>query len=137
LNTPALNSWAGFAFERICYKHAAQIKEKLGLSHISTQQSSWRYLPPKGNSTRGTQIDLIFDRNDDVITLCEIKYAQNKFKLDKAFAKELMNKVTVFEDHYKTKKQITTALVTTHPPKLSIWAEDLISHVITLDDLFK
>lgn len=85
----------------------------------------------------GAQIDLLFDREDGIITLCEIKYSENMFSVDKDYAKVLKNKIEIFSAHFKTHKQIFMALVTTVGLKSSIWSEDLIQSTVTLDDLFK
>lgn len=137
VNTPAYNSWSGFAFEKICFKHVQQIKNSMGLSHTAVNYSGWRYIPNKGESESGAQIDLLFDRSDDVITIFEIKYSQKPFVFDKSCAKNIANKIAVFEKHYSTTKQISVVLITPHQPKLSIWADELIQQTLTLDVLFK
>ncbi len=112
--SPAWKSWAGYTFEGICLKHVEKIRSALEIEAVGCEVGTWRYLPPTGSSERGAQIDLLFDRNDGVITVCEIKYCENKFTIDKAYALELERKIEVFRTQYKTKKQIFLALITTH-----------------------
>lgn len=68
-------SWSGYAFEIICLKHVAQIKQALGIASVLTQESPWSYLPVR-TTEQGAQIDLIIDRSDNCINLCEIKFLQ-------------------------------------------------------------
>ncbi|MCK4608316.1 MAG: ATPase [Gammaproteobacteria bacterium] len=84
----------------------------------------------------GAQIDLLFDREDGMISLCEIKYNAKKFSIDKAYAAELANKIKVFEANFKTSKQINMVMLTSFGLKPSIWAESLIADAVTLKDLF-
>lgn len=134
--TPAWNAWAGLAFESVCYKHIANIRKAL---HIpgSAIASTWRYIPQKRSHADGAQIDLLFDRNDNMISLCEIKYANSSFKIDKDAAAILKRKKDVYRDATKTKKQIVISMITTFGLKPSDYAEDLIFSNCTMDDLFE
>ncbi len=134
VDKPEWRSWSGYAFESICYKHIDQIGKKLGLRNIPYFAGNWRR-QASNPKEEGAQIDLLFDRDDGVITLCEIKYSKNDFTLDKATALNLTKKIRVFEKHTKTKKHIQLALVTTHKLKHNIWSEELIDNVVTLDDI--
>ena len=133
---PAWNSWAGYGFESICYEHLAQISSALNLSPTAIP-NTWRYVPTKGSQELGAQIDLLFDRDDDAITVCEIKYTDKPFVIDKEYAAKLLNKVKVFKDKTRTKKQIFIAMISANGIKKTIYSEELISGVVTLEDLFK
>ncbi len=135
-NTPAKSSWAGFAFENLCFKHLNQLMRALGIHKIAALIGTWRYLPKKGSKDFGTQIDLLFDRDDGVITLCEIKFSDQNFVVDKALAKGLLLKIQVFEKHFGTKKQVEMALITANGFKKNIWSEDLIQREASLQALF-
>ncbi|OGT64567.1 MAG: hypothetical protein A3J38_02090 [Gammaproteobacteria bacterium RIFCSPHIGHO2_12_FULL_45_9] len=142
-NTPAWNTWCGYAFEAICYKHVSAIRNTLGISP-SAIANSWRYAPTpsKGSTERGAQIDLLFDRQDDTITLCEIKYTKDPFAITKDYAEILRRKMTIFKERTKTKKHLVMAMITAHGLKnnpivlQNKTSEDLISGVVTLDDFF-
>ena len=136
INKPKYYTWLGYAFENICYKHISSIKLSLGLDHASLA-SPWRYIPIKKNNEYGAQIDLLFDRNDDAITICEIKYSDKLFVLDKKYAKNLINKKQVFIKKSRTKKQIFIAMIVVKGLKNNLYSEDLISDVVTLNDLLK
>jgi hypothetical protein len=135
--TPMWNSWAGYAFEAVCYKHIDNIIQALQLGEISCQVGSWRYVPEKGSNEKGAQIDLLIDRADDIISLCDFKYSASQFSVDKSVANNIANKVMAFEKHYPTNKQISVALITTLGMKRSIWSEQLIDVVVSLDALFE
>ncbi len=134
-HSPAWASWSGYAFEAVCYKHLSQIRKKLGINP-SALGHVWRYSPKKGDETAGAQIDLLFDRRDDTITVCEIKYSDKPFVITKAYAKNLLNKCEVFVKDTLTTKQILLAMVASSDIKRNVYAEDLVTGVVTLDDLF-
>lgn len=134
-NTPAWYAWAGYAFESICYQHLLQIRTALKLPPTAIP-NSWRYTPNKGSEEKGAQIDLLFDRLDDAITLCEIKYTSNGYRLDKNEALNIQNKIKAYKSINKVNKQFFIALICSYPIKHSIYSEELIDQVITLDTLF-
>jgi hypothetical protein len=133
-------SWAGYAFESTCLKHIEQIKYALGLHAISTEVGSWRYISgKKGRSMEdgaGCQIDLLIDRADGIINLCEIKFHQGKFVISKSYADNLSQKISVYQTHHKTNKPIYVTMITAegiHPNENSI---NLGVTEVTLNDLF-
>lgn len=131
------NSWAGYAFEAVCYKHIDNIIYALQLNEISCEVGSWRYIPEKGINEKGAQIDLLIDRADDVISLCDMKYSASEYSVDKSVANNIANKIKAFEKHYSTTKHLSFVLITTHGMKKSIWSEQLIDEVISIDSLFE
>lgn len=133
--SPAWSSWSGYAFESICYKHIAEIRNKLEIG-ANAIAYTWRYIPSTKSAEQGAQIDLLFDRADDAVTLCEIKYTDKPFVIDKKYAKELLAKQEIFVSRTKTEKQILTALISAAGLKQNIYADDVINNVITADDLF-
>ncbi len=135
-NTSTWHSWSGYAFESICMKHTEQIRAALDLQQIGCDVASWKYLPKHGDKADGAQIDLLFDRDDDAITLFEIKFTKNLYVIDKAYAKQLINKMEVFEKQTKTQKQLFQAMITTQGIKPNVWSEDLIHYTVTINDLF-
>jgi len=133
---PSWKSWAGYVFESICYKHIDQIRRALKIdpgAHVGT----WRYSPRTKDGEDGAQIDLLFDRMDGVITVCEIKSSDSPFAIDKSYAQELTKKVDIFKKQTRTKKQIFIAMITTRGLKQTMYSEELISDQVTLEDLFK
>ncbi len=135
-HTPEWYSWLGYAFESVCYKHISAIRQAL-LINPSAFASSWRYFPRKGEKERGAQIDLLFDRKDDAITLCEIKYTEEPFVLTKDYVEILNRKMIVFKEKTRTKKQLFLALISVNGVKNNYYADDMINSIVTLDDFFK
>jgi uncharacterized protein len=110
-------SWAGYVFEEICYKHSAQIAKALGIEQVGYKIGSWQYIAKKREKDSGTQVDLLFDRDDGVISLCEIKYSEKSYVIDKNYAEDLIYKVDAFEEKIQSKKQIFLVLITTEGVK--------------------
>lgn len=131
----ASRSWSGYAFEAVCYKHIANIRVALNIP-VTAEVGSWRHSSRKGGNDQGAQIDLLFDREDGLITLCEIKHTDEAFSIDKQYANNLQNKVDVYKKQTKTNKQIFIAMVTTSGLKPTMYSEELISNVVVLDDLY-
>ena len=132
-SSPAKRAWAGFTFEQLCKDHIAQIKQKLGISGVLAEESSWFV---KGSENQdGAQIDLLIDRNDHVINLCEIKFSSDEFTIDKDYDRVLRNKVAAFIDITKTKKTIQTTMITVFGVKDNKYS-NYINTQVRLDDLF-
>ncbi len=134
-NTPEWYSWQGYAFESVCYKHLIKIRRALKLAPTALP-STWRYVPKPGANQRGAQIDLLFDRKDDAITLCEIKYTDEPFVLTKAYVDTIHQKIAVFKSRTRTQKQIFVAFISANGVKNNYYADNLITQVVTLQDLF-
>jgi hypothetical protein len=128
----AHNAWSGYAFEQVCLSHIAQIKKALGISGVYTNTGSWR---SNGAGKNGAQIDLLLDRNDNVINICELKYSNKEFVIDKQYAAALRRKMSVFESETKTKKAIHLTMVTTYGISPGLH-DSVFQSEITMDDLF-
>ena len=133
--SPNWKSWSGLAFEAVCYKHLAQIRKSLNIE-VGADVSSWRYAPRK-QENKGAQIDLLFDREDGAITICEIKYTNKPFVITKEYSKSLVNKIEVYKQQSKTEKQIFLTMITANGLKPSAYSGELIDSIVTLNDLFK
>jgi AAA+ ATPase superfamily predicted ATPase len=128
--TARFKSWRGYAFEQVCLSHSKQIKRALGVSGVITSTSSWR----SSETDPGAQIDLVIDRNDGVVTLCEMKYSDAAVSIDKSLADNLKNKRDAFLEEMPTKKAVQLALVTPLGVKRSQYY-DTVQAIITGDDL--
>jgi hypothetical protein len=127
-------SWSGYAFEGICFKHTPQIREALGISSIYTEESVWRHVPGKGKA--GAQIDLLLDRRDYCINICEMKFSKEVFTITQKYAEELKQKVVVFKDIEKPKKTIFLTMITTYGVAKNKYYRGLIQGELTMNDLF-
>jgi uncharacterized protein len=134
--TPEWYSWQGYTFESVCYKHLANIKKALNLGPTALS-SSWRYVPVSQSKENGAQIDLLFDRKDDAITICEIKYTDKPFVITKDCFEAIKRKIDVFKTQTRSKKQFLVVFISANGVKNNSYAENLLSNVVTLDDLFK
>lgn len=105
-------AWSGYAFESLCMKHINAVKRGLGIEGVYTEVSVWRYAGSMDD--QGAQIDLLIDRQDKCINLCEIKFVNGQFVIDKKYAGELDNKVRVFREQTKTKKTIFPTIISTY-----------------------
>ena len=132
LESPSLAAWKGYAFEQVCLYHTEQIKKALGLAVIATEVSSWR----SRQSSPGAQIDLLIDRKDGLINLCEMKYSKSEYTITAKEEAQLRNKITAFERETRTRKAVHLTMVTTYGIVKNSHAGHVQSEV-TLEDLFK
>ena len=135
INTPRVNTWKGLAFEKVCLQHVPQIKEKLGIRGVLTGTYAWRHVPDKVY-TEGAQIDLLLDRADGIINVCEMKWSTGPFVIDKKKDRELREKVNVFSQVTGTRKGVHLTMVTTEGVAHNEYRWTPQSEV-TLDDLFR
>lgn len=133
--TPAWQAWSGYAFENLCLRHVPQIKRALGISGVQTESSVWRYIPRSRGET-GAQIDLLIDRRDGVINLCEMKFCDGEFIIDKRYARELLAKRETFRRVTGTRKAIFLTLVTTYGIKPNGSKAEIVQNEVTADALF-
>ncbi len=126
--------WLGYAFESLCLKHISNIKKILGIANTYTNISSFSYT---GNKTsEGIQIDLVIDRADKSVNLCECKYYTNTFEITKQYATHLNKRKELFKKYTGTKKNIfTTIICNNQPVKNEIYFET-VDKLIVLEDLF-
>lgn len=125
--------WWGFAFENVCFNHIEQIKRSLGISGVITDASAWS---KKDDDADGTQIDLLISRNDNVINMCEIKYYNGEFKVNKDYYLKLLNRQAILAENVSTRIAIHSTLITTFGLTTNEYS-GAFTNVIVLDDLFK
>ncbi len=133
---PGWKSWSGLAFESICYKHIDQIRAALKLEPGAIA-ATWRYIPRKKTVNEGAQIDLLFDRPDGSITICEIKCSDVPFSIDKSYAMALEKKMIIFRKQTRTTKQLFLSMITTMGLKPTMYSEEIVVSQTSLEDLFK
>ena len=131
-STSAHSSWSGISFEKLCLLHLPQIRKKLGISGVLTTAYSWR----GKHEDVGAQIDLVIDRGDNVVNLCEIKFSSEPFTLQKSDSESLRSKRSAFIGSTRTRKSVVTTMITTFGLKKNIYSAEIVSEVV-LDDLFE
>ncbi len=131
-NQSSFSSWSGYTFETICIKHIEQIKEGLKIAGIYSTTGSWL----EKNSSSGAQIDLLIDRDDHVINLCEVKFYKDAFSINKKYAEELRHKITIFKEISQTRKNVFLTFITTYGLKQNEYSHELVQNSLTLECLF-
>jgi AAA+ ATPase superfamily predicted ATPase len=109
VNSPQHNAWAGYAFEILALLHVKEIKRALGISGVQTSIFAWR----SEHSKSAAQVDLVIDRKDGVVDLCEIKYAKTEFAITRLYEETLRNKIAAFCAETKTRKAVHLLMLTT------------------------
>jgi uncharacterized protein len=134
-STPAGFAWNGYAFENVCLTHVTQIKQALGISGIVTEQSAWQ-LKESDREKSGAQIDLLIDRPDGVINLCEMKHTESPFVIDKRYARILRERSDIFRRATGTRKSLLVTFITKQGVFPSSYASELVASEVRCNDLF-
>jgi len=133
LNETEITAWRGISFEELCFNHIPQIKQALGISGVSTNEYA---MAVKGDGVNeGMQLDMLIERRDDVVNLCELKFCKGKFKIGKSYDEQLRERVASLEEIFP-KKSMHLTLISTYGAEPGLYSSSLQSEV-TLDDLFR
>ncbi len=124
--------WTGYAFELLCHQHIDAIKTALGIPSVYTEIYSL-YVPTADK--KGFQIDLIIDRKDDSINLCEIKFHAAPFAIHQAAYQRLLQKRQAFIEYTQTKKQVFLSFISNHPLVDNAYAAEIVDVAVVLEDL--
>jgi len=133
IDNPALRAWEGFTFEQICLDHIDQIKQALGISGIQSNNVAWQ----GSTGEKAAQIDLLIDRRDQVINLCECKFSLDTFEINKSYSEKLRSKISTFKTVTKTKKSVFLTMITTYGTIKNKYANLLMQSQVTMDALFE
>ena len=130
LNMPVINSWQGLAFEHVCMVHMNQIRHSLGLNRIAVEYYSWRKSTPPH-----AQVDMIIERADHLINLCEIKYTLSEYTITAEEDKNVKNRIASFVRESKTRYGILPTWITPYGLFKNEYSAN-IQYQVTMDDLF-
>ncbi len=133
LDSPEVRAWSGYAFEQVCLCHLRQIKNALGIGSVQIQSSAWS----GSDGAEKAQIDLVIDRRDQVVNLCEMKFSIKAFTIDKTYAEALRRKVGIFKASTKTPKATWLTFITTFGLTPNTHAQSLVHQSLTMDALFE
>lgn len=133
ITSQTVSAWRGIAFEELCFSHISQIKKALDILGVSSKQSS--FVVKGDGETEGMQIDLIIDRKDNVLNLCEMKFLGDEFEVDNDYEKKLRHRLQWMLDHINRKQSLQMTLVTTFGLKYG-YHSGIFQQVVTLDHLF-
>ncbi|NJN33607.1 MAG: hypothetical protein HC817_04490 [Saprospiraceae bacterium] len=132
IDNPLYRTWSGYAFEMLCLHHLREIKHALGISGIFTNTSTWYSVDKKNKA----QIDLIIDRRDGVINLCEMKFSMKTFTIDKKYADELRHKIETFREQTKTTKSLFLTMITAMGVQKNEYSNLMVQNNLSLESLF-
>jgi len=130
LNTPVLNSWQGLAFEHVCMVHIRQVRHALGLDKIAVEYYSWR-----SSTAPRAQVDMIIERADRLVNLCEIKYTQSEYTITSNEDLKVRNRTAAFVRDTKTRNGILPTWITPFGLFHNEYSVS-VQYQVTLDDLF-
>lgn len=131
--TPSVTAWRGLAFEDVCMVHVQQIRQALGILGVQSEASPWHYVSVV--KKMGAQIDLLINRSDRIVDICEMKFCVNTYRMDKKADESIRNKIQVVMDTVRGRKAIHPVIVTTYGLAKNEYSSR-IQRVITMDDLF-
>ena len=134
-NSSVRLSWVGIAFERVSFQHIRQIKEALQIGGVLSNVYSL-YIKGKNGTGRGAQIDMMIDRSDNTINLCEMKFSNKAFTIDKEYQRNLQNKIDCIQEYTNYKKTIILTMITANGIEQNCYW-NIVQKEVTMDDLFK
>ena len=143
--TQEYDSWCGYAFEIVCLNHLEQIVHALGIDGTINTPCSWSYRPAKEHLKEeegdedlkhGAQIDLLIDRSDNTISVCELKYSRNEYEITKSYDTLLARRLRIFKKVTKTRKTLSATFVTPNGLLPNIYSRR-IPRAVVADDLFR
>ena len=131
----SVESWQGLTFELLCLMHIRQIRQALNIGGVATEVSTWFDQADKKKAVRGSQIDLIIERADRIIHLCEMKFSQGEFRIAADYEERLRNRMELFKEKTKNKKALVHTFVTTFGVANGKYSS-LVHSEVTLNGLF-
>lgn len=127
IDSSSRRAWSGYSFEQLCLHHIRQIKNKLGISGIQSDICGWK--------NENAQIDLLIDRRDQTINLCEMKFSQGEYEITKQYDEHLRERIEKFRSATKTRKALHQTFITTYGVKKNMY-KGIVQSEVVLDDLF-
>ncbi len=132
-NSQTYKIWTGYAFENLCFKHILNVKKALGINGIISNEYSW--VQKGSEADKGTQIDFIIDRNDNCINILELKFFDSAFEITKNYAEQLQERVSIFKQKTKTKKNVFTTILASNGVKRNEYYLSAITNELKIEDL--
>ena len=133
VTSASINSWRGFAFEEICFNHVDKIKKALNILGVSSRQSGWAVIGD--DDTEGGQIDLLIERKDNVVNMCEMKFYSELITISKAYHAKLVHRQNLLMKNLSRKTVVLPVLVTTEGLAYNEYS-GIFQNVVIIDDLF-
>ncbi len=133
---PAWSAWAGYAFESVCLKHVSRIKHTLGISGVATREAEWHCTVDRKKDQRGAQVDLVIDRADRTVNLCEMKFVKDEFSITADYRRVLTHKKEMFKKRTGTRSLVLLTLITSYGAKENSNYVGVVDSQFTMDCLF-
>jgi len=138
-SSAAKNSWSGYAFEQACLHHIKQIKSKLSILGVLSNTYSWfskPFVDKDGSEWKGGQIDMLIDRKDGVINICEMKFVSSEFEITEKYEEHLRERAALFQKVTKTRKALHHTFITTYGVRKNKYS-GIVQNEVLMDDLFR
>lgn len=132
MKEPEITSWRGIAFEEVCLQHIQQIKMALQIAGVASNESS--LIVSGDDGTDGMQIDLLIDRADDIVNVCEMKYSKTNYVITKSYAEKLQKRIDSLEQ-IQPEKTYHLTFVTVNPIERNAHS-DIVTSTVTAEELF-
>jgi hypothetical protein len=132
--SPSINAWRGYAFEDLCLRHISQIKRALQIGNVASTQSAWAVTGD--DEQEGTQIDLLIERKDNIVNMCEMKFYSEEFTVSKVYHKALVHRSNLLLEHLSPKMAIHPILITTYGLTHNEYSREFIN-CVTFNELFE
>ena len=133
-NSSQVASWRGYAFEEVCFSHINQIRHALGISGVSTEVAKW--VVQGNDEQQGSQIDMLLDRADNIVNICEIKFSNGPYVITKQYDLALRERIQILSSYLPKRKMPHLTFVTSFGVKHNEYA-GVVQSEVTMDDLFK
>ncbi len=133
ITSDTLRSWRGIAFEEVCWQHIEQIKRSLGISGVRSAASAWSVRGSDG--TDGAQVDLLITRDDNVVNLCEMKFASTQYAIDRDEEMRLRRRIDTLKAALSPKQTVHLTMVTTYGVAHGKHS-GIVQKEVVMDDLF-
>lgn len=131
INSPEVNTWMGLSFENIALSHIDAVKKALRIEGVSTLHYAWR----SKTTIPAAQIDMVIERADQIVNICEVKYSMEEYDLQKEEYDKLLHRCSAFAKETSLKHITWPTMITTHGLKVNSYSQ-LIPSQITLKDFF-
>jgi uncharacterized protein len=132
IDSPKWEAWSGYAFEYLCRYHVKNIKKHLGIGAVYAEISTWRSQAKSG----GAQIDMLIDRKDGIVNICEIKFSTKPFIVTKAYADNLQNKMMVFRTETDTNKALLLTIIAANGVAINQYSQIHVHDTLDMNALF-
>jgi uncharacterized protein len=129
-------AWCGYAFESMCFKHLQAIRGAIGIGDVETEAASWRHVAKARTDEEGAQIDLLLDRADHCINICEIKFSDKPYVISKSYAQALERKLRVFRERSGRDQTLFLTIITPQGIKPNRYSAELVTNEVVLSDFF-